>query len=115
MYKATTARAPEPNPYRFTHQKSGFTASAFDTEINREIDGLLQVIETTRGLEFLDTLPIEHALSKEGSLRLFCTTSYPTTGSLLGVYQWVADLGSARFNFDSNLDMDSISLLDTYD
>lgn len=38
-----------------------------------------------------------------------------TTGSMLGMYLWAADLGTARFNFDFDWERDDINIFNAYD
>ena len=59
-------------------------------------------------------------LSREDGHRLFINNilAYPSaasTGSVLGIWSWVAGLGSCRFNFDIGWDPHSIDQLDAYD
>lgn len=86
-YRGKASTTPALDPYRFTHQKLGLTATEFETAITDDIDALLQEIETTRRQELLDTLPFEKPIPKEECLGWFRTTGPPTTGSLLGIYR----------------------------
>lgn len=114
-YRAKATTTPTLDPYRFTHQKFGLTAAEFEIEFTNDIDNLLREIDTNRHKDLLDNIPFECPLSKEDCLGLFRTNGQPTLGSLLGVYRWAADLGTSRFNFEFDLDIDDFSILDAYD
>jgi hypothetical protein len=54
-------------------------------------------------------------MTKEDGLCLFRNQGFPTTGPLLGVYWWAADLGWARFDYESDVNWDDLSFLNAYD
>ena len=58
--------------------------------------------------------PRERVISKEECWRML-SGKHLTTGSLLGMWKWAADLGWARYNFDMELTPENIRLLDAYD
>lgn len=83
-----------------------------EENVSRKINDLLHEIEDNRRRDLKsspDTPPTSFhvaALSKEDIMKFFRTHGRPTYGALLGVYRWVADLGTARFNFDFNIHFD---------
>ena len=114
-YQATAARAPEPDPLRFIHRRLGLTAAAFDALVSQDVDDLLKEIEHNRRQELLEALPFERPLSKEECLRMIDTSAVFTSGTLLGMYEWAADLNNSRLNFDMELTRENIDLLNAYD
>ena len=53
-------------------------------------------------------------MTKEDVLRL-CGHRALTTGSMLGMYLWAADLGWARLRYDFDLDRDDSDLIAAWD
>ena len=85
-----------------------------------EINETLRVCFAERRLNRLfppDSIasPTPRILTQEDCLQLFITTGVPSSGSLLGVYRWAANLGVAHFNFETDFSPEDITLLDAYD
>lgn len=57
-----------------------------------EIDEELRVFNAERRWAQITTVDFPRLLSKEDCLVLFEATGVPTSGPLLGVYQWAADI-----------------------
>ena len=75
----------------------------------------MKEIEHNRRQELLEALPFERPLSKEECLRMIDTSAVFTSGTLLGMYEWAADLNNSRLNFDMELTRENIDLLNAYD
>jgi hypothetical protein len=101
----------------------GITAQEFEANVTQEINEIIQQANTERLLErIFPTLPNtsgadppSRILTKEDCLSLFRATGEPSSGSLLGVYRWAADLGHAKFNFEKELEDHEFHFLDEYD
>ena len=118
-YKSPTSSATTLNPYRFIQWRMGILEATFEAKVDQEIDDLLQEIaESKRPREETpprpDVTPPSRPITKEECLGMFRGTNRPTSGSLLDMYRWAANLGEASCNFDTKWDAQSITLLDTY-
>ena len=112
--------ADDPNPSRFALNRLGITAEILDARVSEEIETSL--LESLRERRLNRLFPPEslassvpRILTKEDCMQLFSTTGVPTGSSLMGVYRWAANLGEARYNFDTDFFPESIALLDAYD
>lgn len=93
----------------------GLTEEEFNARTSQDVDELLAEIELSRRQELLEQLPFERVLTKEDCLQMFRVNGHPTTGPMLGVWRWAADLGHARFNFETEPVGDDYSFLNAYD
>lgn len=123
-YLGLPAVQPRPPPFRPMHERLGFSEEAFEALLKEDIDEVLMASEEyRRGVDVseddlpsgLMQLPPLQVLSKEDCLRIFRTQGYPTSGSLLGVYWWAADLYWTRFNIEFDFARDDLSILNAYD
>ena len=119
--KASAETSPQPNLYRFAHQNLGFIEQQFEDKVTNEIDELMWEAQVERLLACL-TLPSTsnmepppRILTKDDYLSLFRATCIPTSGPLLGIYRWAADLGHAQYNFTEELEEHNFHLLNAYD
>ena len=112
-YKASASKALEPDPYRFVQAKLGLSAAEFDQRVTNDIDKLLTEIEHNIRQELLEQMSFERVLSKEDCFRMLSRQQH-TTGSMLGMYLWAADLGTAHYNFDFDWERDDINILNAY-
>ena len=110
-YKDTVEREPQSHPYRFTARRLGMTIDEFEAAIAKEVDETLHEFEVERRLAKGPMV-----LDKEYWRDYFRDKEFPTTGQMLGIYQWAHDLGISRFNFETfSFDLESILLLNAYD
>ena len=123
-YRGIPVAAPRPPPFRSVHARLGLSEEAFDALLKAEIDDiLLTSAENRRCLKeaecvstaTLEQIPPLRVLSKDDCLRIFQKQGHPTSGSLLGVWWWAADLFRTRFNFEFDFAKDDLSILDAYD
>ena len=56
----------------------------------------------------------ERIISKDECYRML-SDKVLTSGSMLGMYKWAANLGTARYNFEMEWTPENISLLNAYD
>lgn len=98
----------------------GLTEQEFDDKVTEEVNEQLRQLRAERLLDRL--LPpastssmTPRILTKEDCLQLFRATGVPTSGSLVGIYHWAADLGKAYYNLETNFDPESLAFLDAYD
>ena len=115
---------PRPPPFRPVHERLGLSEEAFEALLKEEIDEVLMASEEyRRSMEVSEDdlpsgsvqMPPLQVLSKEDCLKIFRTQGYPSSGSLLGVYWWAADLYWTRFNFEFDFARDDLSILNAYD
>lgn len=119
-HKLLPANQDRPNPHRFVLQRLGLTEQAFDARVTLELNEFLREQREERRLAHLfppasTSSQTPRILTKEDCMQLFRVTGVPTSGSLLGVYRWAANLSEAEFDFEANFDPDSIALLDACD
>lgn len=114
-YKTTAEPPPGLDPYRFALQRLGLSKEALEERVASEVDDMLREGAALRRLAKLSTANTPRPLSKEDCLTLLCATCVPPPGPLHGVYQWAANLGTARYNFGMDLTTENINLLDAYD
>jgi hypothetical protein len=120
-YKHSAENAPQPDPYRFVHKRLGLTAAEFNAKVTEEINESLRAAQAERCLERIfppatgNQEPLPRILTKEDCLAFFNATGHPTTGSLLGVWRWAADLGIPRFNLMEDLDEHNLYLINDLD
>lgn len=98
----------------------GITEEEVITQAACEVDEVLRTSLAEQRLERIFppesvACPTPRILTKEDCLQLFFTTGVPTSGSLLGVYCWAADLGHARYNCDLPPDTTDFSFMNAYD
>lgn len=119
-------RPPSPPNYRLAAYNSGLAPEDFASRVTWEIDALLadaaiDRLNLSKDLEELPPVaPVSTPLSREDGHRLFINNilAYPSAaspGSVLGIWSWVAGLGSCRYNFDIDWDPHSVDQLDAYD
>lgn len=119
-------RPPSPPNYRLAAHKSGLAPDDFASRVTWEIDALLtdaamDRLKLSKDSEDVPAVaPVSNPLSREDGHRLFINNilAYPSAaspGSVLGIWSWVAGLGSCRYNFDIDWDPDSVDQLDAYD
>ena len=113
-----------PPPFRPVHERLGLSEGAFGDLLKAEIDEVLLASEEYRRSSeesecalppTLESMPNLVLLSKEDCLKMIRRQSYPSCGSMLGVYWWAADLFRTRFNFDFDFAKDDLSILNAYD
>ena len=111
-------------PFGPVHACLGLSEEEFEARLTSVIDSVLvpRVDACCRAKELeCEAPPSPHpilslpVMTKEDGLRFFRHREFPSTGPLLGVYRWAADLGRARFNFDFDFDRDDLSILNAYD
>ena len=123
LKKPCPADQPPPPPFRPVHARLGISEEEFEARLKEEIDEvLIAEAETRRQAREVDRAPPPPSpsppltvMTKADGLRFFRDREFPTTGSLLGVYWWAADLGWARFDYESEVNWDDLSYLDAYD
>jgi len=93
----------------------GITEAELEEHATREARSLLDQFRAERALERLFPPEASRILTKEDCLQFFRITGYPTTGSLVGVYRWAANLDEAKFNFEEPADLQGYSFLNAYD
>ena len=94
-YYATVPERPRPNPNRFAMARLGISEEELAARVASEIDEELRVIDAERRLARITDVDFPRLLSKEDCLVLFEATGVPTSGSLLGVYNWAADIDTS--------------------
>lgn len=117
-YYPTAPEAPRPRHNRFALKRLGLTEDILEVRVNQEVDDLLREMRAERQLARImpgPSVDILRPLSKEDCLMLFIATGVPPPGPLWGVWRWAADLDTARYNFDVEVEGDDYSILDTYD
>jgi hypothetical protein len=108
-----------PPPFRPVHVRLGISEEEFEAGLKLEIDSVLE--ESCRRVtdpeEASPSTPIPPltVMTKENGLRFFRNREFPTTGPLLGVWWWAADLGWSRFDYESDVNWDDLSFLNAYD
>ena len=93
-YYATVPERPRPNPNRFAMARLGISEEELAARVASEIDEELRVIDAERRLARITDVDFPRLLSKEDCLVLF-EAGVPTSGSLLGVYNWAADIDTS--------------------
>lgn len=113
-----------PPPFRSVPERLGISDAAFEALLAAEIDEvLLPAAEERRRMRSPEceaspvspSSPPWRVLSKDDCLTLCRGNDYPTTGVLLGVYEWAANLGIPHYNFEHDIDWNDLSFLDAYD
>jgi len=122
-YKAQASPAPRDNPFIFLQRRLGILEAEFEAQIEQEVDDLLKEQEIERNNARVESPPrIEEAppprpderpISKDECITMLSRLEF-TTGSLLGMWRWAANLGEARFNFELGWDAESLELLNAY-
>lgn len=123
-YFPTVENAPRPQPNRFALRRLGLSEADLAAQTARKADEFLREANEVLCEAFVErrlarlfpsklssTLRI---LTKKDCMQLFRTTGVPTTGSLMGVYRWAANLGESRYNFEEPADVHDYSFLDPY-
>lgn len=111
-----------PPPFRAVHERLGISAEEFEACLVQEIDSVLDEGRSSRTQELKSddlSSPVEMnqpltVMTKADCLRLLGHQAL-TTGSLLGMYYWAADLGWARYRYDFDLNRDDTDLLNAFD
>lgn len=123
-YPGTPLATTRPPPFRSAPERLGLSDSKFDALLTQEIDEVLLASEEERRQSRLppreepspsepsQALPI---LSKDDCLAFFRLHGHPTSGSLLGVWRWAANLDIPKFNFEREMDWNDLSFLNAYD
>jgi hypothetical protein len=115
--------ATRPPPFRSVPERLGLTEEAFEANVRAEIDDVLLEFEEERrraregdGVSSTPTPPPPplSVMTTEDGLRFFRNRGFPTTGPLLGVYRWAADLGCSCFDYESDVNWDDLSFLNAY-
>ena len=121
-FRASDVRAPRSTPHRSRLRELGISQEEFDVQVAREVDeALAELAEERRQVREPSPpttelpLPLVPLTKDECLRRFFPGNVRPSTGPMVGVYSWAADLGWTRFNFDFNFDTDDINLLNAYD
>ena len=121
-FRASDVRAPRSTPHRSRLRELGISQEEFDVQVAREVDeALAELAEERRQVREPSPpttelpLPLVPLTKDECLRRFFPGNVRPSTGPMVGVYNWAADLGWTRFNFDFNFDTDDINLLNAYD
>jgi hypothetical protein len=113
-----------PPPFRPIHVRLGISEKEFEEGLKEEIDSVLVPLAESRrrakesGSEAPpppQPTPSLQVMTKEDALRFFRQREFPTTGPLLGVWWWAADLGWSRFDYESDVDWNDLSFLNAYD
>ena len=119
-----TVDPPPPTPLRPVHTRLGISEKEFVERLREEIDCVpTEGVESWQRPEAPENetpplpspMPPLTVMTKEDALRFFRHREFPTSGSLLGVYRWAADLGWARFDYESEVDWNDLSFLNAYD
>ena len=94
----------------------GISEATFEARIEEEIEALLKEIEDEKTEASQQEEPPERPMTKDEVIRMIGNRDL-TSGSLLGMFRWAADLGASRFNFEVELgwDQESLLLLNAYD
>jgi hypothetical protein len=105
-YKAGPTPAPTEDPYRFIQRKLGISAKTFEERIAQDVDDLLQELADEKCASTPPTQqeagPSECAILKDKCYRMLRDKEL-TSGSMLGMFKWAADLGRARVQFRNEL------------
>ena len=122
-----------PPPFSSVHARLGISKGEIESRLTSEIEEvLLQSAEDRRLARVLiEVMPDSLApssllpahppspplivLSKDDAIKLLSPCDFSTSGALLGVWCWAADLGRTGFNFNFDWDKDDLSILDAYD
>jgi hypothetical protein len=99
-YYHTVQELPRPNPNRFALARLGISPEELEARASIEVEEELRVWRAERRLASITSTEFPRILSKEDCLVFFEVTGIPTSGSLLGVYQWAADPGGDEFNLE---------------
>jgi hypothetical protein len=72
-----------------------------EAKIDQEVDEMLRVARLERRVDslFPASPQLQRILTKEDCLLMLATNGYPSTGPMIGIYRWAADLGHATYNF----------------
>jgi hypothetical protein len=116
-HKASAAEDPRPKFHEKRLQRLGLTEKEFDDAVTSEINERIRQARAESALERIENAAptVPRILSKEDCMTLFHATGVPTSGSLLGVYWWAADLFQTRLNFDIDFSPEQIEWLNAYD
>lgn len=117
------------NPYRLIQKRLGLIEEAFEARIQEDIDEFFNEMEEAKALDrepqrsqaeastsYADSSSTvtERIISKDECYRML-SDKVLTSGSMLGMYKWAANLGTARYNFEMEWTPENISLLNAYD
>jgi hypothetical protein len=89
---------PRPNPNRFALARLGISPEELAVRASREVEEDLRVLSAERRLASITSSECPRVLSKEDCLVFFEVTGVPSSGSLLGVYQWATDRDDENLN-----------------
>lgn len=103
-YYATVQERPRPNPNRFALARLGISEAELEARVAREVDEELRVLCAETRWERITSVDFPRVLTKEDCLVLFEATGVPTSGSLVGVYQWAS-------NIETSIPMEEIDAL----
>jgi hypothetical protein len=99
-YYHSAQERPRLNPNRFALARLGISLEELEARALSEAEEELRVLRAERKLESITSTEFPRVLSKEDCLVFFDATGIPSSGALLGVYQWATDLGGDEFNLD---------------
>ena len=105
------------NRHQTPAQRLQITEEELANRIIREIDDVL--IQHRNERQWARLIPgddnLQRILNKEDCLTLFRAYGYPTSGPLMGIYRWAADLGWAQYNYEADFTPENIAALGEYD